>query len=249
MNSDKQEQTIRRETAPPDFQAPSVLLDTPDYLRRIYWWAYEHPLAVKFWDRGFLINFILLGNYTRLVDAVLEAFPRPISGSLLQISNAYGQLVPRIQAQLDSNAHFDLIDILPVQLEKSQSKLRLPDKRIRMFQCDATALQCPDNSYDNVLMFFLPHELPEDKRRQALSEALRVLRPSGKLVLVEFHRPHILHPLRLWQRLVFFLFEPFATDMWRHELTHYFPEDVKYRIISKTTYFGSLYQRLVVSKS
>lgn len=237
-----------RVTPRPDFQAPSVPLDTPDYLRKIYWWAYEHPLAVKFWDRGFLINFILLGNYTRLVDAVLDAFPAPITGNLLQISNAYGQLVPRIQEQLGADAHFDLIDILPVQLEKSREKLKLPDERIRLFQCDATALQCPDNSYDNVLMFFLPHELPGDKRRLALAESLRVLKPGGKLVLVEFHRPHMLHPLRLWQRLVFFLFEPFATDMWRHELTHYLPENGKHRIISKTTYFGSLYQKLVITK-
>ncbi|WAW10924.1 rhodoquinone biosynthesis methyltransferase RquA [Oxalobacter vibrioformis] len=248
MNSDKQNQPAATKTALPDFQAPPVPLDTPDYLRKIYWWAYEHPLAVKFWDRGFLINLILLGNYTRLVDAVLDVFPKPITGAMLQISNAYGQLVPRIQQQLGDDAHFDLIDILPVQLEKSRGKLKLPDERIRMFQCDATALQCPDNSYDNVLMFFLPHELPEDKRRQALSEALRVLKPGGKLVLVEFHRPDALHPLRLWQRLVFLLFEPFATDMWRHELTHYFPGDVKYRVISKTTYFGRLYQRLVVTK-
>lgn len=248
MNAEKQDQTIKSDIALPDFRAPTVPLETPDYLRKIYWWAYEHPLAVRFWDRGFLINFILLGNYTRLVDAVLEVFSKPITGTMLQISNAYGQLVPRLQQQLGEQAHFDLVDVLPVQLEKTRGKLKLPDDRIRMFQCDATSLQCPDNSYDQVLMFFLPHELPEDRRRLAFSEALRVLKPGGKLVLVEFHRPDTLHPLRLWQRLVFLLFEPFAMDMWHHELTHYFPKNVKYRVISKTTYFGNLYQRLVVTK-
>ncbi len=248
MNSDRQDQAVASKTVLPDFQAPSVPLETPDYLRKIYWWAYEHPLAVRFWDRGFLINFILLGKYTRLVDAVLEECPSPITGNMLQISNAYGQLVPRIQQQLGEGAHFDLIDILPVQLEKSRKKLRLPDRRIRMFQCDATALQCPDNSYDHVLMFFLPHELPEESRRLALVEALRVVKPGGKLVLVEFHRPVRFHPLRLWQRLVFLLFEPFAIDMWHHELTHYFPSGGKYRVTGKTTYFGSLYQKLVITK-
>jgi ubiquinone/menaquinone biosynthesis C-methylase UbiE len=190
----------------------------------------------------------LLGNYTRLVDAVLEEFPKPVTGTMLQISNAYGQLVPRLQQRLGIDACFDLVDILEVQLKKTRKKLKLPDARIRMFQCDASALPCPDNSYDHVLMFCLPHELPEDPRRLALSEALRVLKPGGKLVLVEFHRPYALHPLRLWQRLVFFLFEPFAMDMWQHELTHYFPEKVPYRIIGKTTYFGSLYQKLVITK-
>ncbi|MCL1886453.1 MAG: rhodoquinone biosynthesis methyltransferase RquA [Betaproteobacteria bacterium] len=248
MKVEKQTQTVTSGVSLPDFHAPVVPLETPDYLRKIYWWAYEHPLAVWFWDRDFLINFILLGNYTRLVNAVLEEFPKPITGTMLQISNAYGQLVPRLQQQLGVAAHFDLIDVLQIQLEKTGRKLKLPDERIRVFQCDATSLQCPDNSYDAVLMFFLPHELPEDRRRLAFSEALRVLKPGGKLVLVEFHRPNNLHPLRLWQRLVFLLFEPFAMDMWRHELTHYFPSDVKYKITGKTTYFGNLYQKLIVTK-
>lgn len=248
MNSGGQNPEAAK-VARPVFDAPSVPPETPDYLHRVYWWAYEHPLAVRFWDRGFLINLILLGNYSRLVEAVLAVFPNPIAGTVLQISNAYGQLVPRLQQQLGEAACFDLVDILPVQLEKTRQKLVWPDERIRMFACDATALPCADDSYDNVLMFFLPHELPEPERRKALAEALRVTKPGGKLVLAEFHRPHRLHPLKWWQRLVFGLFEPFAEDMWRHELTHYFPEDVPYCVVSKTTYFGGLYQRLVVTKA
>lgn len=248
MYSDRQDTEMAR-GARPVFQAPAVPPEPPDYLHRVYWWAYEHPLAVRFWDRGFLINLVLLGNYSRLVEAVLEVFPNPITGTMLQISNAYGQLVPRLQQQLGKDACFDLIDILPVQLEKTRQKLVWPDDRIRMFACDATALPCADGSYDNVLMFFLPHELPEPERRKALAEALRVTRTGGKLVLAEFHPPHRLHPLKWWQRLVFLLFEPFAEDMWRHELTHYFPENARYRILSKTTYFGGLYQRLVVEKA
>ena len=237
-----------KQILPSGLDAQAAPPTTPDYLRTIYWWAYEHPLAVRFWDRGFLINFILLGNYTRLVNTVLEEFPEPMTGSMLQISNAYGQLVPRLQKQLGENASFDLIDVLNIQLEKTARKLKLPDERIRMFQCDASDLAFPDNSYDKVLMFFLPHELPETPRRQAFSEALRVLKPGGKMVLVEFHRPRTLHPFRLWQRLVFFLFEPFAIDMWHHELTDYFPLDVPFEVVSKTTYFGDLYQKLVITK-
>ena len=228
--------------------AADMPLPTPDYLRKVYWWAYEHPLAVRFWDRDFLINFILLGNYDRLGDAVLEEFPKPLSGSTLQISCAYGKLIPRLQQQLAKDGQLDVIDILDVQLENVRRKLQQPDDRIRLIQCDATELKCPDASYDRVLMFFLPHELPESERRMALSESLRVLKPGGKLVLVEFHRSKWWHPLRWWQKLVFALFEPFASDMWRHKLTHYLPSDAKYSIASKITYFGAFHQKLVLTK-
>ncbi len=222
-------------------------LSTPDYLRKIYWWAYEHPLAVRFWDRSFLINLILLGNYNRLGDAVLEEFPSPLNGSTLQISCAYGKLIPRIQQQLGKNGRLDIIDILKVQLENVRRKLQQPDNRISLVQCDAADLNCPDGSYDRALMFFLPHELPESARRKALSEAFRVVKPGGKIVLVEFQRPKWWHPLRWWQKLVFVLFEPFASDMWRHDLTAFFPSDAKYSIKSKTSYFGGMYQKLVIT--
>ncbi|MEA5097466.1 MAG: rhodoquinone biosynthesis methyltransferase RquA [Burkholderiaceae bacterium] len=223
-------------------------LPTPAYLRKLYWWAYEHPLAVKFWDHDFLINFILLGNYDRLGDAVLEEFPQPLDGRTLQISCAYGKLTPRLQKQLGANAQLDIIDVLQVQLDNTRRKLQQPDERITLTQCNAAALKCADASYDRALMFFLPHELPEPVRRIALAEAFRVIKPGGQLVLVEFHKPKWWHPLRLYQRLVFLLFEPFAVDLWQHDLTEYFPPELKYTVDKKATYFGDLYQKLVITR-
>lgn len=90
---------------------------------------------------------------------------------------------------MNGDSRLDVIDVLNVQLENVRKKLKQPDGRVRLIQCDATRLDCPDAAYDQALMFFLPHELPEDKRRQALSEAVRVVKPGGKIILVEFHKP------------------------------------------------------------
>ncbi|MGB8104697.1 MAG: hypothetical protein WCF47_10505, partial [Pseudolabrys sp.] len=43
---------------------PNALV--PDYLSAHYWWAYMHPKAVKLFERQWLVNFILWGNYKRL---------------------------------------------------------------------------------------------------------------------------------------------------------------------------------------
>ena len=220
----------------------------PDYLEKTYWWAYEHPLAVKFWDRGFLINFILLGNYSRLVNAALSEFPCPLNGKTLQISCAYGQLTPRLQKQLGDDARLDIVDILEIQLTNTAGKLMQPDKRIRFIRDDATALNFQDEEYDRALMFFLPHELPGNERRKAFAEALRVVKKGGEIVFVDFHKPKWWHPLRFYQRLVFLLFEPFATDMWRNQLSDYLPSDIACKVESKETYFGDFYQKVVVRK-
>lgn len=220
--------------------------EVPGYLHRVYWWAYEHPLAVRFWDHALLINLILLGNYSRLVKAVLDEFPKGISGNMLQISCAYGKLTPSLEACLNQDGRLDVIDVLPVQLDNVRRKLASCDEKVRLIQCDATKLDCPDASYDQALMFFLPHELPETMRRRALAEAVRVVRPGGKIILVDFHRPAWWHPFRWWQRLVFWLFEPFAMDMWRHDLTSYLPGQPACSVASRQTYFGGLYQKLVL---
>ena len=122
----------------------------------------------------------MLGNYDRLVNAVLDEFSDGLDGDTLQISCAYGKLTPRLESRLNEGGRLDVIDVLKVQLENVRRKLKWPGERVRLIQCDATRLNCPDASYDQVLMFFLPHELPGDKRRQALSEAVRVVKPGGR---------------------------------------------------------------------
>jgi ubiquinone/menaquinone biosynthesis C-methylase UbiE len=78
---------------------------------------------------------------------------------------------------------------------------------------DATKLEFEDGSFDYVVSFFLPHELPFDKKVALIREANRVLKPGGKLVFGEFHKPRL--KLLEWAgRAYFKIFEPYATEMW-----------------------------------
>jgi SAM-dependent methyltransferase len=57
---------------------------------------------------------------------------------------------------------------------------------VQLFCADATKLPCPDRSYDVVLMRDILHHLPLGQGRdQALGEAYRVLKPGGRLYLIE----------------------------------------------------------------
>ena len=117
---------------------------------------------------------------------------------------------------------------------------------MRLLQRDSAALGFADASYDQAIMFFLLHEQPASVRRETLREALRVIRPGGKLVIVDYHRPRRRHPLRYLFAPVLHYLEPFALDLWRNELAEWLPATVRPAQISKQTYFGGLYQKLVV---
>ncbi|MGC1939477.1 MAG: class I SAM-dependent methyltransferase, partial [Pseudolabrys sp.] len=56
---------------------------------------------------------------------------------------------------------------------------------IRFIVGKAEAIPLPDNSQDAVASIFLFHELPPKMRRVVLNECARVLKPGGRLVLID----------------------------------------------------------------
>ena len=229
--------------APSVTRAPAI----PRYLEQVYWWAYVHPNAVQVFEREWLVNLILFGNYGRLRDAALDDLGYTVQGKTLQVACAYGNLTRRLQQRLAPDAGLDVVDILAIQLDNLGAKLPA-DRRVALLQGDSSELALPDASYDQVLLFFLLHEQPEPVRRATLSEAMRLVRPGGKIVIVDYHRPVRLHPLRLLMTGVFSRLEPYAMDLWRHEISEFLPVGSPPASIEKQTYYGGLYQKLVLTR-
>ena len=138
------------------------------------------------------------------------------------------------------------VDVLPVQLENLRHKLAA-SAPVTLYQRDSTRLGFGDSLYDQAVIFFLLHEQPELVRRQTLAEALRVVRPGGKLVIVDYHLPGKLHPLRYLFRPVLRALEPFALDLWYHDIAEWSPEGARLARIRKQTFCGGLYQKLVIT--
>jgi hypothetical protein len=70
--------------------APGGGVPIPRYLEQVYWWAYVHPNAVQCFEREWLVNLILFGNYGRLRDAALADLGETVTGRTQQVACAYG---------------------------------------------------------------------------------------------------------------------------------------------------------------
>lgn len=218
----------------------------PPYLMRHYWWAYVHPRAVQVFDRPWLVNLILLGNYKRLVQAAIDEFEKRPPGRVLQLACVYGDLSLKLAKKVaDAAGSLDVIDVLPIQLRNLKWKLpsRTPARLMRM---DSTELDLPDQRYDQVLLFFLLHEQPEDIRQQTIAEALRVLKRGGTLIIVDYGKPRWWNPLRYLMAPFLAVLEPFALSLMKTPIEARLPTNMR---VEQTSYFGGLYQKVVATRS
>ena len=219
----------------------------PAYLEHHYWWAYVHPRAVTIFEREWLVNLILFGNYSRLRDKALSALGQPVTGRTLQVACVYGNLTQRLIDRMSADATLNVVDILPIQLHNLSRKIR-SDARVTLEQGDSASLAFADASHDQALLFFLLHEQPESIRRDTLRETLRVVKPGGRVVIVDYHRPQAWHPLRPLMKRIFARLEPFAHDLWEHPIEAYLPTDITVKSSQRTTLFGGLYQLLILER-
>jgi ubiquinone/menaquinone biosynthesis C-methylase UbiE len=226
---------------------PGRNIKAPHYLTAHYWWAYVHPRAVWLFERQWLVNLILWGNYTRLRNAAMTELGEELPGTTLQVACVYGDLTGELAQRVAAGGgRLDIVDVLPMQLENLRNKLPA-GAPARLLAMDSADLRVPDASYDRALLFFLLHEQPAAHRERTLSEVFRVVRPGGEIVIVDYALPRWWHPLRyLWRPLLATL-EPFALDLWRDEIVHWLPAAARtgWR---KQSFFGGLYQKVVIRR-
>lgn len=217
-------------------------LAIPDYLVRIYTWAYLSPRWVPLLDHRLVIEVILWGNGKRLMNAAVNEFEP--GQSVLQPASVYGSFSRQLAAKLGHDGHLQVADIAPIQVGRCRRKLAgFSNAVVRQ----ANAASPVTERYDGVCCFFLLHEVPDDYKTRIVDALLAALAPDGKLVFVDYHRPHRFHPLRPVMAAVFRWLEPFANSLLAHEIRDFAtaPEAFEW---SKQTCFGGLYQKVVVRR-
>jgi ArsR family transcriptional regulator len=115
------------------------------------------------------------------VEAALAAALGP-AGALLDIGTGTGRMAELLAAQA---SHVTAFDKSPEMLRIARARLQhLPATQVDLVQGDFTALPLRDASFDTVLFHQVLHyaQAPE----LALAEAARVLRPGGRIAVVDF---------------------------------------------------------------
>ncbi len=218
----------------------------PDYLEETYWWAYLHPKALEFFEREWMVNLILWGNMKRLTRAVIDDLDVSPGSRVLQVACVYGDFSNQLARHLEtSGSRLEVLDVAPIQLENARKKLADNDN-VAFHHQDSTAMKLPAASFDETVVFFLLHEQPEDARRKTIAEAIRVTKPGGRIVFVDYHGPKKTNPFRYVMKPILTWLEPFAMDLWREELPAFMPPGIDPDKLESQFYFGGLYQKITL---
>lgn len=215
----------------------------PKYMKDVYYWAYLDPRNVRLLDREWVVKIILWFQHLKLQRAAFAEF-KP-GQKVLQPASVYGDFCPNFARHLGPDADLEILDIVPVQVLACRGKMAsLPQARVNR----GNAANLGDNTYDAVCCYFLLHEVPLDYKYTIVRELLNHVRPGGKVVFMDYHKPHWAHPLKLITSLVFDTLEPFAKDLWRHRIEEFGAGDTRFSW-RQQTYFGGLFQKVVAQRN
>ncbi|HEV3093849.1 MAG TPA: class I SAM-dependent methyltransferase [Solirubrobacteraceae bacterium] len=156
-----------------------------------------------------------MGFYERFLlgDARQWACARA-EGDVLELAVGTGLNLPLYR----SDVRVTGIEFSPAMLALAKQRAAELDREADLRLGDAEALEFEDASFDTVICTYALCTIPDD--RKAVSEAGRVLRPGGKLVLAE-HVRSPLRAVRAGQRLLEPLMVRFEADhLLREPLEH-----------------------------
>lgn len=135
------------------------------------------------------VNLMTLGKAGALRQTSIE-LARLVSGErVLEIGCGTGELALLAESLVGRSGRVVGIDAASEMIEVARLKASRKNVAVEFFIQPVEDMAFADGSFDVVFSSLMMHHLPDTLKEQALSEVRRVLRPGGRLVIIDIRRP------------------------------------------------------------
>lgn len=152
----------------------------PQTRGRIITWAWLY-------DR--MVSFLTLGREQVMRRMTVDLARLQAGEKVLEVGCGTGAVSIVAKERVGASGQVHGIDPAPQMIAAARNKAARRELAIDFQVGLIEQLAFPDDSFDVVLSSLMMHHLPADLKRQGLAEVARVLKPGGRLLIVDFKRP------------------------------------------------------------
>jgi ubiquinone/menaquinone biosynthesis C-methylase UbiE len=137
----------------------------------------------------FFESILLLGKQTEYDQKIVELLDLKPTDKVLDLGCGTGVLCRMIGKLLDVDSGGNVIgiDAAGKMIEVARKKRGAPNIHFEVMAAENLSFE--NQKFDAVVSSLFFHHVPLDLKEKALSEAYRVLKPGGRLVIADMHRP------------------------------------------------------------
>src|SRR5271166_5032727 len=135
-----------------------------------------------------MLTVLTFGREQAFRESILDAGGVAPGNRVLDVGCGTGTLTLAAKRRVGPNAEVHGVDPSEEMIARAKTKAARQGLAVALDIASAQKLPFPDASFDVVLSSLMLHHLPEPSRKQAVAEMGRVLRPAGRLLIVELVR-------------------------------------------------------------
>lgn len=152
----------------------------PDTQGRLIRWA-------KYYDS--CVSVLTLGQRARIRQATIAKAEIQAGATVLEVGCGTGDVALAAKQRTGASGAVYGIDPAPEMIAVARDKAARTGLAVDFQVGVIEALAFPDASFDVVLSSLMMHHLPGELKRRGLAEIARVLKPGGRLLIIDAKRP------------------------------------------------------------
>ncbi len=193
--------------------------------RKSYRWFYDN-IHSRYYDLLMKYCFLPFGGETKCREELIAPIDFSPGERILDMCCGTGGATSAIARKAGETSEIIGMDLSSGQLRMAKRKRHL--SKVRFLEGDVASIGLEDSLFDKVFITHALHEMPRETRLEVLTEAKRVLKENGRVIVLELDSPENIF-LRLFVGLWFFYWLPlnFETPTRRDMLKHGLANEVR----------------------